>query len=571
MFFKRAKQNKKNSAETPPEIPLEAKSGSENKLTTQPAAVAAIDPESLGFTTTAEVEPVRGPVGQARALEALAFGAGIKGSGYNILVVGSPGCGCAPATREKLKELAADKKRPADCVYLSYFDSDGGFRALALPPGTAPRFADAMASAIDRLADALPAAFATDDYELKRRAIEEEFRFSRDDALDALRREAETQNIALLRTPAGITVAPILEGKVVRKDVFDSVPEALRREVETKIAALEAEIEQILAERPGAEKARRERLLQLNEQIAGRQVRAVLDEIKSEFGDVSGMERYLNATGRDLVRNAGLFLAFPGNDAVKILVGTLGDQRFARYRVHVMAAAGEETGAPVIEEPNPTYANLFGRIELGDGEPARVARIKPGALHRANGGFLILDARELLAQDGVVEALTRALETEEIRFDPPAEAVAAGAIPDLEPIPLDVKLVVLADADTRKRLAKSHPHFMRHFKADAVFDEAVERSDETIGAYARRIAGIVSENDLKPLEAKGVALLIDEAARMAGGNGMLSTEIGHIADLCREADHWAKSGGRDVTSAADVERALKERKERAEASAEAVL
>jgi hypothetical protein len=575
MFFKRAKQNKTESVDVAPDAAAGDQATGDKKP--EPAAApSAVDPESLGFRTTADVDPARGPVGQSRALEALAFGAGIRGAGYNILVVGSPGSGCAPAARASLADLAAQKKRPADCVYLSYFDDDGGFRALSLPPGSARKFAAAMTQAIDRLADALPAAFATDDYELKRRAIEEEFRFSREDALDALRREAETQNIALLRTPAGIAVAPILEGKVVRKDVFNSVPEALRREVETKIAALENEIEQILSERPGAEKARRERLLALNDQIAGRQVRAVLDEIRAEFADVAGMERYLNAAGRDLVRNAGLFLAFPARDGVTIPAGTIGDQRFARYRVHVMAAAGEkDQGAPVIDEPNPTYANLFGRIDIergSDGHPARVNRIRPGALHRANGGFLILDARELLAQDGVVEALTRALDTGELRFDPPTDAVAAaGEIPELEPIPLDVKIVVVADPDSRKRLAKGHPHFVRHFKAEAVFDDAVERSSETIGLYARRIAGIVSENDLKPLEAEGVALLIDEASRMAGGNGMLSTEIAHIADLCREADHWAASDGGKITSAAHVKRALNERKERAEVSAEAAL
>jgi len=572
MFFKRAKQDKKKTSESPPEPPPaeEANGSAENVETIAPPELspAAVDPESLGFTTTADLEPGTGPVGQDRALEALAFGAGIKGPGYNILVAGRAGTGSEAAARAKLKEVAAAKKRPADWVYLSYFDDDGGFRALELPPGSAKKIAEAMAQAIDRLADALPVAFAADDYELKRRAIEEEFRFSREDALEALRREAEAQNIALLRTPAGIAVAPILEGKVVKSDVFNSVPESLRREVQTKISALEAEIEQILAERPSAEKARRERLLALNEQIAGRQVRAALDEIKTKFADVPGMERYLKAAGRDLVRNAGLFLTLSGHDSVKVPVGTIGDARFARYRVHVLATTEADTGAPVVEEANPTYANLFGRIEFGpagEERSAQVVRIKPGALHRANGGFLIIDARGLLAAPAVIDALARALQAQEIRFDPPTDPVGAhsGGIPDLEPIALHVKLVVLADSDAHRELAKSYPHFMRHFKAEAVFDTAVDRSSEIIAAYARRIAGIVAENDLKPVDAKGVALLIDEAGRKGGGNGRLSTEIGHIADLCREADHWAKSAGRTTTSAADVERALEERKGRA--------
>ncbi len=564
MFFKRAKQDKKKSRNSQADTP--AKDGANGSANGAEAlhVLTTVDPRTLGFETTAEVEPADGPVGQARALEQLAFGASMKGPGYNILVTGGQESGFRAAVRAKLQELACEVPRPPDWIYVSYFDPGGGYRALELAPGKATEFAEGMAQAIDRLAAALPAAFAADDYELKRRAIEEEFRFSREDALEALRQEAEAQNIALLRTPAGIAVAPILDGRVVKSDVFNSVPEALRREVHAKIAALEAEIEKILAERPEAEKARRERLLALNEQIAGRQVRAALDDVMNAFSDVTGMERYLKAAGRDLVRNAGLFLTVAGHEGVKVPVGTIGDGRFARYRAHVMATSDVESRGPLIEETNPTYANLFGRVELGpanDGQPAHVVRVKPGALHRANGGFLLLDARALLAAPAVTEALTRALDTQEIRFDPPTDPVGVGGseVPDLEPIPLGLKLIVLGDADTHRQLAKSAPHFRRHFKVEAVFDDAVERSPETVAAYARLIAGIVVKNDLKPVEVGGVAKLIDEAARKAGGNGKLSLEIGYIADICREADHWAKSAGRNITSSEDVERALKER------------
>jgi LonB-like, AAA domain/Archaeal LonB, AAA+ ATPase LID domain len=565
MFFKRAKQNKKKKDETE----AEAKNGAAVSGEAAQSQLS-VDPKSLGFETTAEIDPAEGVVGQARALEQVVFGAGMKGPGYNMLLKGSADAGWQAAARAKLEGFAAKAETPSDWVYVSYFDTDGGYRALKLAPGAAQSFAAGMAQVIDRLADALSTAFAADDYEIKRRTIEEEFRFSREDALQALRREAEAQNIALLRTPAGIAVAPILEGKVVKSDVFGSVPEQLQREVQTKIAALEAEIEQVLAERPGAEKARRERLTALNEQVAGAQVRAVLDDLAGIFPEVPGMERYLKAAGRDLVRNAGLFLARPGDERVPVPVGTIGDMRFARYRVHVMAGSTEGEGAPIVEETNPTYANLFGRIEVaaaGEGQAAQVARIKPGALHRANGGFLILEARALVAEPNIIEALVRALETEEIRFDPPADPVGIvnGEIPDLEPIPLSVKLVVYGDADALREFSQRTPRFKRLFKVEAEFDETVERSPETVAAYARVIAGIVKRNALKPVEAGGVAMLIEEAARKAGGNGKLSLEIEHVADICREADHWSGDAGRHITSTADVERVLKDRGPPAEA------
>jgi hypothetical protein len=584
MFFKRAKQGKSKSGEPEPAalkpdtadaVPMptgegaSAHAGMNGSVPPLPNLDAkGLDPKTLGFETTADIEPADGVLGQVRALNALAFGAGMKGPGYNILVTGNGGSGFAATVRSELQSIARTADKPADWVYVSSFDATGGFRALKLPAGTAKAFADGMAQVIDRLADALPAAFAADDYELKRRTIEEEFRFSREDALETLRREAEAQNIALLRTPSGIAVAPILEGKVVKTDVFNSVPESLRREVETKIAALESEIESLLAERPGAEKARRERLLALNEQVAGRQVRAALDELKIQFGDTSGVESFIKAAGRDLVRNAALFLGLSAHESVKVPVGSIGDPRFTRYRVHVMAASGATPGAPVVQEPNPTYANIFGRIESagggGEGHPVQVARIKPGALHKANGGFLLLDASTLLAARATAEALARALEAGEIRFDPPSEPVALGSseIPDMEPIPLAVKLVILGDSNDQRALAKSCSHLIRLFKVEAEFEDAVERSDEIISAYARMIAGIVVQNSLKPVDAGGVAMLIDEAARKAGGNGKLSLEVAHIADICREADHWAEREGRKITSIPDIKRALDERKGR---------
>lgn len=583
MFFKRSKRDKSKTSVTsdpaaetageatargePQPKPLLPEPGTSDAqpdpVLPEPslAEPAGVDPKSLGFETTADLQPAEGFLGQTRALEVLTFGAGMKGPGYHILISGRDGSGRHTAARARLQEIAGKAERPADWVYVSSFDPAGGFRALKLPAGTGKPFAEKMSHAIDQLADALPAAFAADDYELRRRTIEEEFRFSREDALEALRREAEGQNIALLRTPAGIAVAPVLEGKVVKADVFNSVPEALRREVETKIAALEAEIEAILTERPESEKARRERLVALNEQAAGRHVRAALQDLRSEFAEVAGVESYLKAATRDLVRNAGLFVG--SGAGTKPPVSASAQAKFARYAVHVMATTSAASGAPIVQESNPTYGNLFGRIELGTGADghSQVARIKAGALHRANGGFLLLDGEALLAAPAIGEALRRALQDEEIRFDPPSGAVGAigDEVPDLEPIPLNLKLVVFGDSATHRALAASSPHLRRLFKVEATFDEAVARSADTLAAFARLVAAIVARHELRPVDAAGVAKLIDEAGRQAGGNGKLSLEIGNVADLCREADHWAAGAGRTVMSGADVERALRER------------
>ncbi len=528
------------------------------------ALATSTDAGTLGFKTTADLKPLDGPIGQEKAMEAITFGARIKGPGHHMLVVGPSGSGRRTATRAALQDVAAKADRPSDWVFVSSFDPTGGFRALKLPPGTAKPFAEMIAVAIDQLADALPAAFAADDYDLKRRTIEEEFRFSREDALEALRREAESQNIALLRTPAGIAVAPVLEGKVVKTDVFNSVPEALRREVETKIAALEAEIEAILAERPEAEKERRARLVSLNEQVAGRYVRAALEDVKAEYADVAGVESYLKAAARDLVRNAAMFTLPPGTQTTPHARLYAAHPRFARYAVHVLATSSAGTGAPIVYEQNPTYANLFGRVELSAGTDgtSQVVRIKPGALHRANGGYLLIDGDALLDSSGAAEALRRALEAEEIRFDPPASPIGAlgDEVPDLEPIPLNVRLVVFANAETQRRLAASTTGLRRLFKVEAAFEHAIERTRGAVDAFARVIAGVVQKQDLRPIDAEGVAVLIDEAAHRAGADGKISLLIADVIDVCREADHWASSESRKIISASDIQRALRQRR-----------
>lgn len=580
MFFKLFKSDKSKAADAAVEVvePAENAPSAQSEVAAPPDEDIApalplgahlnpsgtTDPASLGFKTTADLTPSEGPIGQQKTIDAITFAAGIKGSGYHMLVVGQPGSGRRTATRAALLEVAVNAERPADWVYVSSFDPTGGFRALKLPAGTAKPFAEKMALAIDQLADALPAAFAADDYDLKRRTIEEEFRLSREDALEALRREAEAQNIALLRTPAGIAVAPILEGKVVKTDVFNAVPEVLRREVETKIAALEAEIEAILAERPEAEKERRARLIALNEQIAGRHVRAALDDIKAEFAEVAGVESYLKAAARDLIRNAGTFLVAQAGIGAQPARLAASHPSFAKYGVHVLATSSAGAGAPIVHEQNPTYANLFGRVELGAGAEgaSQVVRIKPGALHRANGGYLLIDADALLDSPAAAEALRRALEAEEIRFDPPASPIGAigDEVPDLEPIPLNVKLVVFATPATQRRIAAGDSPLRRVFKVEAVFEHAVERTKETVEAFARVIAGIVEKHGLRPANAFAVAVLVDEAAHRAGSEGKLSVHIGDVVDLCREADHWAGSEGRKVIKADDMERALRQRR-----------
>src|SRR5262245_15631897 len=269
----------------------------------------AVNPASLGFKTTDELIPINGLIGQERALKAIQFGADIKSHDFNIFVLGPPASGKTTAVRAHLGPKAAEAPSPADWVYVNNFENPNRPKALKLPFGRAKDLAKGMIAALDELRGVLPARFESEDYQARRRAIDEQFRSGNEEALEALSKKAQAQNIALLRTPTGFAMAPMHEGKVVKPEVFNALPEAMRRDVESKISALEKELGTILERLPQADKRRRSQLSELNEEVATSAVRDALVELHSSFTDVPEAAAYLEVAGHDMVRNVGLFLA----------------------------------------------------------------------------------------------------------------------------------------------------------------------------------------------------------------------------------------------------------------------
>jgi len=568
MFFKRARQDKTEPPNGTGQMVLANGHGA-----LKPSELRRfVDVKSLAFRTTDELEPISGLIGQDRALRAIEFGANMKSHDFNMFVLGPPASGKTTAVTAYLSKKARELPSPSDWVYVNNFENVNRPRALRLPTGRAKALAASMVAAIDELRTSVPAMFESEDYQARRRAIEEEFRSSNEEALEGLNRKAQAQNIAILRTPMGFAMAPMHEGKVVKPEVFNALPEDMRKSVEAKIEALQKELESILEKVPKADKQRRAKLRVLNEEFAERAVTEALDDTKAAFHDVPDAVSYLEAAHRDLVRNVGIFLTSSSedNEIVKQPADRSRDPRFRRYMVNVLVANGTEpAGAPIIEEINPTYGNLIGRTEhiaqmgtlLTD-----FLLIKPGALHRANGGYLLLDARKLLLSPFAWEALKRTIKAREIRIEQPAETLGLISTQTLdpEPIPLDVKVVLFGDRELYYLLAAYDPDFPGLFKVQADFDETIERSEQNYNAYARVIASIAKTHNLKPLDAGAVALIIEEGARLAEDREKLSIQIGRISDLVREADYWSSKANRKITTREDIARAIEEHIQRSD-------
>jgi lon-related putative ATP-dependent protease len=581
MFFKRSQPDPNSPAHA-----SEAASVADGAKETVPAPGSkpldasqlrrVVDLASLGFKTTDELQPVNGLIGQDRALKAIQFGANIKSHDFNVFVLGPPASGKSTAVRAHLGPKAAEAPPPPDWVYVYNYETPNRPKALKLPHGRAKALSKGMIAALDELRSVLPARFESEDYQIRRRAIDEQFRSGNEESLEALSRKAQSQNIALLRTPTGFAMAPMHEGKVVKPEVFNALPEAMRKDVEQKIAALEKELAAILERLPTSDKRRRTQLSELNEEVAKTAIRDALSDLHASISDIPDAAAYIEAAGHDMVRNVGLFLSTgeEENAIVRRSVDSAQDPRFRRYLVNTMAAepahgqAGTE-GAPLIEEDNPTFGNVVGRVEHFAQMGTLVTDfllIKPGALHKANGGYLLLDARRLLLSPFAWEALKRAIKAREIRVEPPSETMGLVSTQTLDPdpIPLDVKVVLFGDRELYYLLAAHDPDFTRIFKVQADFDDTISRSPDNDNAYARLIASVVKEHGLKPLDASAVARVIDEGARLANDREKLSIELGRISDIVREADYWSSEAKRKVTSREDVVRAIDEQIQRAD-------
>lgn len=577
MFFKRLSREKRPPAAAPEAVSKVESADASGILPallsrTEAQTLSAadlrrtVDASSLGFKTTDDLTPADGLIGQDRALEAIKFGLEMKADGFNIFVLGPQASGKHTAVRALVSAIAAAAETPADWVYAPNFDDPLRPRALSLPAGRGPRFARGVREALSELAVALPAAFRSEDYRARRRVLDEELRAASDDALAHIFAKAAQQNIAVLRTPLGFGVAPMHDGKVVKSEVFNQLPATMRRDVETRVAALEKELQGVLANAPEAERARRTQLAALNTDTARHAVEDCLDALSAEFAEVPEIAAHVADMEADIVAHCERFAEIPSRDAA---LDAFEDGFFGRYLVTVMASAAPDTGSPVLELTQVSAPALTGFIEAapsGRSVSHATLRVRPGALHRANGGVLMIEARDLLAAPESWQALKRALKTGEIAVaaSPDATAGASAAAIAPQPVTLAVKIVLFGDAESYQQLEAADAEFARTCKVQADFDDTIARTSENERSLARLIASIVARHALKPVDAAGVARLLEEASRIAENRERLTLEVGRLTDILQEADHWARAEARKAISADDIRKAIEQRARRAD-------
>ncbi|MEJ2653716.1 MAG: ATP-binding protein [Acidihalobacter sp.] len=526
------------------------------------------DLSQLDFGTTAELEPLAGPLGQERALEALNFGVGMRHEGYNLFVMGSPGLGKQTLLKQLLEGEAAKGAVPSDWCYVNNFDVPHRPQALALPAGRGVELRADMERLLDELLHAVPAAFQSDEYRIRAQEITDDYKGREESAFAELNEQAEAQGIAILRTPVGFTLAPRRDGEVLGPDEFKKLDESEREAIETSVRELNEKLKGVFHRIAAWQKESRERFRELNREVSDAAVGQLLHGLEEKYAASPQVLEFLNAVKQDVAENVDVFRR-AGEEEEQPQAQQLHDHELLqRYRVNVLVDNAEANGAPVVHEDNPNYHNLVGRVEHIAQMGALVTNfslIKAGALHRANGGYLVLDARKVLTTPFGWEGIKRALRTREIRIESLERMLSLVSTISLEPepIPLDLKVVLSGDRLLYYLLKAYDPEFGQLFKVLADFSEDTPRTDENTQLYARLIASLQQRDGLRPLAREAVGRAIEHAARRADDSERLSVHLGDVSDLLREADYWAGQAGREVVAADDVRRARDARVRRA--------
>lgn len=520
------------------------------------------EPSQFKFRTTLEVPPLRGTIGQERAISAIEFGLSIKNQGFNVYVAGPSGTGRTSTIKSYLKKMAEKEKTPDDWCYVHNFSSPDSPLAINLPPGRGYELAKNMEELIKDSQARITQAFESEDYERRKNEAVDVYQKEKKKIIARLEKEAKQKNFSIQITPMGIVTIPMKEGKPLKQEEYEALSREEKRKIDRKREDLESSINQALTRVRKLDKEIREKMSRLDRQIALFALGDLIEDLKQKYKDFPKVTQWLDRVKEDIVNNVETFKgegkrasSFSGVDLIPR------ESPFDRYKVNVLVNNGGLKGAPVVIEDNPTYYNLFGRVEyrfqLG-GMVTDFTMIKPGALHRANGGYLVVRALDVLLNFLSWDALKRTLRSQNIRIENIGESFRPLPTPTLkpQPVPLRVKVILIGSPKLYHLLYFLEEDFQKLFKVKVDFDVEMKRTPENIQKYASFISSRTRDEELLPFDPTGVAKVVEYGSWLVGDQEKLSTRFMEICDLISEASFWAKKAGKKIVKAKDVEKAI---------------
>ena len=521
------------------------------------------DPSMFDFETTADIEPLDQVIGQERAVRAITFGLEMDSAGYHIFVTGPEGTGKTTIVQEIVRKTADSLPVPPDWCLVNNFDDAYRPRALPVNAGQAVRFAKSMHRLVSDLKIRLPKEFEADPFREKVAEIQRRYAEQKKNRFAELERLAQDRQLALKKTPSGYQTIPVDGDAPYTQEAFEALPDQQRSDIEAAVQEFQEEIQTAVTDANRLNQAQQKEIQQLASELTRFVVKNRLDLVRESYRDQPAIMAYLDELQTDMADHVALFLpAQPSMDDDADTPSKPATHSLNRYRVNVLEDRSGLTGAPVVFEPNPSFQNVFGRIEkrafMGT-LATDFSMVQSGALLKANGGFLIMEVASVLADAQVWETLKRALQNQQVCIEETTQALGMGtASLRPEPIPLDIKVILLGPYEPFQLLQNFDAKFNKIFRVRADFDYEVARTPETVALYARFIARVCRDAGLLPFTADGTAAIVEYGEKAIDSKNKLSLRFGTVVGVLKEANYWARKAKADRVTADHVVKAFKE-------------
>jgi lon-related putative ATP-dependent protease len=520
--------------------------------------------ELIGCESSEQLDSSDAIIGQQRAVQALRFGLDIESKGFNIYVSGLPGSGRTTATRQFLKEFAARRSTPDDWVYVNNFHDNLKPNAIRLPAGRAKELQKDMERLVEQALSDLRSAFESEEYTRHREEVVNNVQSQKQELLDRLNAIAREHGFAMQATPMGLITIPTQDGKPISEEQYHALSEAQKKEISERQKKVKTALENATRQAQSLDKNLREKLEELDQEVAEYAIQHHFQELIEKYQELDEVPHHIQHVREDKLHNLGeLREDEEEQPQLPMLRRRVRQDPLRKYAVNVLVDNSDLTGAPVFLETNPTYNNLLGRVEQEAVFGALVTDftlIRSGALHNANGGFLVLPLEELLRNPFAWEALKRALENEKIEIEDAGERLGF-ATKNLRPeeIPLNVKIVLIGRADLYQMLQLYDEKFPELFKVKADFDTRMDRTPENIQEYIAFVCRLCNAEKLHHLDRSALARVVEHGSRLVDDQEKLSTHFGDLADVIREASYYAAQDEAGLVSAGHVNQAIEAR------------
>ena len=527
------------------------------------------NPDLFQFETTNDLEPINTGIGQDRGIKALEFGINVDIKGYNLYLEGPSGVGKTMYTKNYLNKICKKKKTPNDWCYIYNFDDPNEPIAVSLSAGQGKEFKDTMDSFIKDIQVDIKNTFNNDDFEKEKALIKSEYEEKRNTLMEKLNKKSEKYGFQVKSAQNGIYMMPILDGKTIEQEDFEKLDDSLKQEFEAKSIIVQEHIIQAIGEIKEIEKQTEKKLEEWQSNIALLTVNGHINYIKSKFKRNKKITKFLDSIKKDILKNVNYFLLDPTQEQQQQPVGPRieSPKPWLNYRVNLFVDNSNQEGAPVIMDSNYSYHNIFGKLEYENYYGALktdYTMLKPGLLHEANGGYIIFQAKDLVANGICYEALKKALRMKELLIENTADQRSSMVMVSLkpEPIPLDLKVILVGNEQIYQTLLALDEDFRKLFKIKVEFEDTSENNLDNMIKIARFIRGFCEQEELPPLDKTAVAKVMEYSSRLADDKEKLSTRFNDLAQIIGEAATWAKMAKAKIVTGDFVDKALAERIDR---------